>query len=266
MDDLNTYLDYIQEDKLNEFDPFSMAAIVVTSKLVVTLAYFLFLAAAIRKSLKVDKDLSKRMNEILNSGDHWIVHNYPDATPNAFALGMGRHIFITDGLKSILTQREIEAVLLHEIQHNKGKDTYKHMAFKHSFYYLVTTLALTVSSVSYPLAILSFLILVKATNIAASRIVGRRAEIKADKFTVQYGYGKDLITSLEKIDKYMKKIYTSKPCGKFCQLERKISETLDEHPTTKARVEMILKSIEKTKDMSFPKIKEFVSKALEEGV
>lgn len=264
MDYLDTQLQLIQEEELIEFDPLTGAAVIGTSYLIGSLAFFFLAVGSVTRALKVDKALSKRLNEILNSGNHWIVHLYPDKAPNAFALGMGRHVFITTGALTLLNKREVEAVILHEIHHNKNKDTYKSLAFKHSFFYLVSFLALSINSLG--LAIFTFLLMLKVLSITNNRILGRNLEIKADRFAVEHGYGKELISALSKIDKYIKQLYSSKPCGKMCELERKISEMIDEHPSFKKRVEIILRESDKVlKIKTFKGIRDFITRTFKQN-
>lgn len=264
MDYLDTQLQLIQEEELTEFDPLTGAAIAGTSYLIGSLAFLFLAIGPMISALKVDKPLSKRLNEILNSGNHWIVHTYPEKTPNAFALGMGRHVFITTGLLELLNQREVEAVMLHEIHHNKNKDTYKSLAYRHSFFYLITFLALSINSLT--LSLFAFVLMFKITEILRNRMLGRHLEIKADRFSAEHGYGKDLITALEKIDKYIKKLYASKPCGKMCELERKISEMIDEHPPMKKRVEIILRESDKILKMkTFKQVRDFIARTFKQN-
>ncbi|MFW9871766.1 MAG: M48 family metallopeptidase [Candidatus Thorarchaeota archaeon] len=260
MKNLDKYLDRIQEEKLTEIDPLIGTAVAGTAYLIGSLAFFLYSVREITRSLKVHKPLTERINMILSSGNHWVVHIYPHPMPNAFALGMGRHIFVTQGLIKMLSQRELEAVLLHEVHHNKNKDTYKHMAYKHSFFYLITFLALSTSSFSLPLGILSFIMMTKANNIAYALLIGRKMELKADKFSSKYGYGKDLISAFEKIDKEIERMYRKQSCGQWCQLERKVSDLIDEHPTTKKRVETILKKSDKLTKSNLVKLKDTIAR------
>jgi Zn-dependent protease with chaperone function len=263
MKDLDKHLLVIQEDNISEFDPLTATAVVGTAYLISSLSFFFYSVGEISRALKVDKTLSDRMNIITGEKGRWKVHIYPDPkSPNAFALGMGRHIFVTTGLLEILSKREVEAVLIHEIHHNKNKDAYKSLAYKHSFFYLVTFLALsTAAAFSLPLGILAFILLNKAINISHALVLGRRQEIKADKYTIQFGYEKDLISAFHKIDAVVEKMYRQKPCGNWCQLERKVSEMIDEHPSTKTRVETILKTSDKLGKQSIVKLKDKIARS-----
>jgi Zn-dependent protease with chaperone function len=263
MNYLDSQLQKIQEDNIQEIEPLILSAVVGTVYLISTITTFLLSASQLKKRIKIDKKWTKKINNILKSKGKWIVHIFPDPTPNAFAIG-GRHIFITSGLSKILTTREIEAVLLHEVYHNKDKHIYKKLAYKHSLIYLILFAAISASAATgaFPLGLLVLFLLNNVSEIAYNRIVGRRHEIKSDEFAIKLGYGKDLITSLKKLEKALHKQMKKTSCGVWCKFERKVSDAIDEHPSTRKRVEVILrKSSELDKLMktaSFGKIKKFI--------
>jgi len=244
---IDYYMDQLKEDEnLNEMDPVSMGAgYALVAGSVYTIAMviqFLIATASYRNSVKVDAPLSKRLNEILKSGNKWIVHIFPDAGPNAFAIG-GRHVYITTGLLKILSDREIDAVLLHEVYHNKDMHVWRNVAAESSFLYLCAFVAATAmfSGVAWPLAVIMFHIMRLSFRCIFARFRGRYFEIKSDEFAVKHGYGDELISALKKIEGWAKEHMKSQPCGKVCQLERKISEEIDEHPPVKKRIEIILR-------------------------
>ena len=272
MDYLDKQLQRIQEDDLQEIDPFTLSATaaVGTAYLVGAITTYLIAASQMKSRIKVDKKLTKRLNEILDSKGKWIIHIYPDPSPNAFAIG-GRNVFITTGLLKVLTHREVEAVLLHEVYHNKDKHIYKKLAYTHSFAYLIIFIAMSVSAATgaYPLGILTLFLLIKVADIAFNRVAGRRFEIKADEHAIKFGYGKELISSLKKLEKILAERMKKIKCGTWCQFERKISEAIDEHPPAKKRVEIILRKSQELgrlmKTTSFGKIKDFVTKVFKEN-
>jgi len=246
---LDHYMDQLKEDEsLTEIDPviggaatYALAAGTVWT--VAMVVQFLLATSVYRRSVKVDAKLTKRVNEILSSGSKWIVHIFPDAGPNAFAIG-GRHVYITTGLLKILTEREVEAVLLHEVYHNKDMHVWRNVAAESSFLYLCAFIAATAmmsGAVIWPLAIIMFHIMRLSFRTIYARFRGRQFEIKSDEFAVKYGYGSELISALKKIEGWAKKQMQGQPCGKVCQLERKISEEIDEHPPVKKRIEIILR-------------------------
>ncbi len=228
------------------------------------IAAFLVASAAFHRSIKVDPVRSKKLNQILKTNNRWIVHQFPDAAPNAFAI-TGNHVFITTGLVKILNEREQLGVLLHEVFHNKDLHSWKGIAARSAFTYLIVFVAATIVGLSiFPgLSILVAFILHNSLNIAYARLVGRRHEIKADEFATVHGYGLDLVSAFDKMEKWAKSKASSAPCNKFCQIERKISSAIDEHPPTKKRVEIILRKTAELnrllKGNSFKKIAKYVS-------
>ena len=243
---IDYYLDKLREDtNLTEIEPMTMgivAGLVGTGLVVGNLISFFMGVRAFKNSIKVDKKLSERINEILKSDNTWKVHIFPDVAPNAFAIS-GNDVFITTKLVNILTEREIDAVLLHEIYHNKDLHVWKKLAFDSAFTYLVVFVSVTTSLTLF-IPLLGFIVafLLREVGTAAyARMIGRRHEYKADEFAVQYGYGPELVSSLTKIEGWANKIKSSKKCEKWCQLERKISDAIDEHPPFKKRVEIILR-------------------------
>lgn len=271
MKDLDKHLVVIQEDELQEQDIdmiLGATAVAGTAYLIASLGFFLLATFQMQNALKIDKDLTDRMNTITGTPNHWIVHIYPDPkTPNAFALGRGKHMFITTGLLKLLEKREVEAVLLHEIHHNKNKDAYKSLAYKHSFAYLVIFIALTAgAATAFPaVGFLAFLLMNKIVEISHALVLGRHQELSADRYTVQFGYGKDLISAFKKIDKFIENLYRKRGCNSWCRLERKMSGMIDEHPSTKKRVETVLRTMEKFKGKTFTKIKDLVARTLKQN-
>lgn len=252
---LDYYLDQVKESEeletIQEFDADTLlkigtfaagiGSLVVIGKLI----SFLLAASSLKRSIKVDPKYTKRLNDIL-SEKRWHVHIYPDPNPNAFAIG-GDNVFMTTGLKKILTPREIEAILLHEAFHNKDLHIWKKVAYESAFTYLIAFVSITTIVATGGLPFLGFLIgflMKNLSNIAYARIVGRRHEIKADEYAVKYGYANELASSLTKLENLMRKMQSKYICNKVCQFERKISEAIDEHPPFKKRVEIILKKAE----------------------
>ena len=262
------YLDQIaeSEENLNEFEPISVGAgIALATGTIYTIGMvvsYLVSVAAYTSTVKVDAKLTKRMNDIMKSGSTWKVHVFPDPVPNAFAIG-GKHIFITTGLTKMLTAREQEAVLLHEIYHNKDMHVYKHLMAESAFAYLAIFVALTASlSVALPIAGLIFFIMRGSMRILYARFRGRYFETKSDEYAVKMGYGPDLVSALGKLEKWVTEQRSKTVCKSICQLERKISEEIDEHPPVQKRIETILrkeKELARAMNGGYKAIEQFVT-------
>ena len=264
------HLDKLEEqNNLNEIDPITaMAAgyalVAGTAYTAAMIIHFLMSTSSLKRGVKINKELSKGLNSILKSGSKWIVHIFPDSAPNAFAIG-GRHVYITSGLMKILSKREVDAVLLHEVFHNADLHIWKGVAAESSFLYLcifISATAMLSGAVVWPLAIIMMHIMRLSLKTIYARFRGRQFEIKADEFAVKYGYGSELISALRKMEEWVAKRMKGQPCGKVCQLERKISDEIDEHPPVKKRVEIILKKqkeLGQALDGGFKSIQKFVT-------
>ena len=258
--DADKYLNQIQE-----FEPITTTIAVGSALVIANLVTFFLASSELEKVFKLNKPLTKRINNILGT-TKWIVHLVRDPNPTAFSLGKGKHVFITTGLQKMLTQREVDAVLLHEVYHSKSLHTYKNLAYKYPLFYLIVAAA-----VSLPLTgglpilgVLAFTLMMKVHGIPYEITLGRRHERKADEFAVKLGYGSELISALKKVEKLYLKQIAKRECGRICQMAEKIDDAIDEHPTTKKRIENILKKADKLgavlKTRSFKKIRDFVMK------
>ena len=263
---IDKYLQEIQKERIQEIEPVTLISLGVGAILVVKQIVMFFVAASLARSqAKVETKLSKKINTILETDNKYIVYKTEDLVPNAYATG-GNDIFITKGLTKLLSEKEVDAVILHEVYHNKAKHIQKELAVKSPFYFLIGTVSATAALTALP--ILGFLMYFISTNVLSvslRRIMGRRQEVNADEYAVKYGYGNELISALNKIEVLIKRFESTQQCDGVCQLVRKIDETLDEHPPFKKRVELILKNSNKLKNAissrSFKKIKDLVVSA-----
>jgi len=265
---LTNYLNYIDKEPIEEIGALgTTVTVIITGKVMADISKILYGAAQLHQSFKMDEELTNSVNNILGSGDKWRVHTYPEPMPNAFAVG-GRDVYITTGLKKLLNKREQEAVLLHEVYHNKDLHIWKALAATSIFTYMVAYVAIQdiAPGTSYLLAGVLAFIMENSAEILYRRFIGRRHELKADDFALKNGYGKDLISAFEKIQELAKRFKTSRPCNTFCQIERKISDAIDEHPSIQQRINILLK---KTKELNaamkhgFVQIQKFVAGVFE---
>jgi Zn-dependent protease with chaperone function len=213
--------------------------------------------------MKVDSKRSKKLNEIikpLGVKKNFQVHIVPQKAPNAFTPG-GKHVYITSGLLKLLNEREVEAVLLHEVYHAIDLHIIKRMATEFPLYYLCAPLAVAAAMgaaalgpVALILGMIVFSISLGILKIPLSVIIGRRHEYGADNYAVKAGYGKDIASALNKLEKMLTRMSAGQSCGKVCKVIRRIDEAMDEHPSTKKRIEKTLKDVELLKAVSKAKI------------
>lgn len=247
-----------KEKTLQEIDPITGA--VVTGALVGAAIGSVLLAgqliALLLQSLtyiseakkKYDRELTAKINAMLGK-TKWKVLIIKDKSPNAFVIGP-RVIMITTGLKKMLTNRELVAVMLHEAWHVKSFHVYKQVFLKWPLLSVAAGaafMALTAGASIY-LAIFLFFIFKRVAEIPYDITVGRRQETKSDSYAVKMGYGKELASALRKLEKiYLKEM---KGCVGVCKIVNKMSEAMDEHPPLKKRVERILKKTEMAKALA----------------
>jgi len=260
---IDKQLETIQQEKvIQEIDPVTVG--VVGSVLVVSnFILILFQSMAIAKQIKVDPTLTKRLNKILDHPEKYIVHIFKDKSPNAFSMGFGKHIFVTSKLLKMLSSKEIDAVLLHEVYHSKSKHMYQDLAYTYTTWYLAVFVAFSIPIISLPIVAIIFFIMTQLLDIPYRITVGRIHEYNADSYAAKQGYGDYLISAFKKLEGYGKTLAekSKKQCGTWCQVINKVDRALDEHPSDKKRIENILKVINKLKSASYGKIKDFVTKA-----
>lgn len=198
---------------------------------------------------KEDVRLSKKIRGILKDGKPWKVMIIKDKNPNAFAM-VRPYVFITKGLMDMLTEGEIIAVLLHEAGHITNMDVWSDIISKNAF---LAVLLSAVGTMAGPEALAALLLIYyyggsHIISVIFARTLGRFKERRADSFAAKYGYADEMISALEKLEKWIKKMLAKQQCDKLCQLGRKIGEAMDEHPPVKDRIENILKAKETWKD------------------
>lgn len=262
MDNLEKNLDLIQKEYVDPTYIAGAIGIIGTGMVVSHLISMFLGVATLTTQFKVDPVLTKRINGILNSGDKWIVHIYPEKGPNAFSLGFGRHIFVTSALLKLLQERHVDAILLHEVYHSAKKHTPKKLMMQYPLYYLATAVAVAATAtVAIPFTgLLVFWLVNNIGNILYNITMGRRHEVKADDFAVRNGYGKELIEAFKLIEDWVSKRVDRSKCGRWCQIVNKIDDAIDEHPSFEQRIKNILEAMDKMKahKASFAKIKNTV--------
>ena len=231
-----------EDENVNEvIDPLSIGVLLASFAL--TFAMIFGMLGAFISSSKLDKKLSKRLKDTLKDGKDWKVYILKEDSPNAFCIATPR-MFIHTGLQKLLNEDEVFAVMLHEAGHINNKDIYKKIVATGAF----TALLLALGSVMAPgpgtmaaFALMYYLRVTGLEGIIFARTLGRRGERMADSFAVKNGYGKQMASALQKLDRWVTKLRAKRPCGKACQRFTKLNEMMDEHPPLKKRVETVLK-------------------------
>jgi Zn-dependent protease with chaperone function len=247
MNELDLYLDYIQEqENLNEFTTDELLGIgtIATGAIILNIAFMLASIGALKASTKYNPKLSDAINTVLGRKDIR-VNIVKDKIPNAFAAG-GKTIYLSSGLLKDFSDREVIAIMLHEVYHNEKKHIVKKLAYEYPFYYLLTFLI--ASFISGPLSgligLLVFRIGRSIIRIPYQITIARKHEYEADSYAVRFGYGDDQISALKKLEDMYRKQMTNMQCDLFCKIYMKIDEALDEHPSMANRIENILKKKE----------------------
>jgi Zn-dependent protease with chaperone function len=198
------------------------------------------------KSSKRSKNLEKRINGILKDGKDWKVLVTEGLDPNAFCI-IYNYIFVTKGLLKLLTEREVNAVMLHEAGHINNKDGFRRLGSQGALIAALVSAALALPATPAITAIYMIFLSMQQAGLAyviMNRILGRKQELKADAFAVRYGYGNEMVSALKKLQNYSDKERAKQKCGSFCRALHKVSEIMDEHPPVKERVEKVLKEKE----------------------
>ncbi len=211
----------------------------------IQLSLAIFMTIQLSKSLKKNSKLTSHVKSFLKDGNDWQVYIMEDKIPNAFVV-MGKSIFITSGLQKILSEREIMAVMLHEISHLKNNDSFKRIVSKSVLGSIVlASLSFVIGLPAMFLTILLYYLFAnELSTIIINRTLGRHHETQADNFAVKHGYANELASALKKLEKVFKRLEAKFECDRFCQLLKKINESLGEHPPLKKRTENILKKKE----------------------
>jgi len=191
---------------------------------------------------KLDEKFTKKLRDITGDENIEIYSlNNPKFDPNAFFAG-GKSLYYTKSLDKMLkNEEELIAILLHEFGHYKGKHVTRNMVTVGvTFYATIYTILKTTKNEDPIVKMLMFLLMQTGFNIATLPL-GRYYEYFSDKYTVQYGYHKHLISALKKLEKYIRKEMCKNMSKEQCDQTIENLHALDEHPVVKKRIEAVLK-------------------------
>jgi Zn-dependent protease with chaperone function len=147
------------------------------------------------------------------------------------------------------SEREIISIMLHEAGHITNLDTIKGLGVSIGSSGLASNLLF--KTFTYEKKVndtRAKLMLMVISAILFSYIIwkfptiymGRIHEYKADRYAAEYGYGKDLSSSLNKIEKWVKNKHEKEGYNKLDEFFDKIGRFLDVHPETKDRIDALL--------------------------
>jgi len=235
---LENYLNHLQEQFAE------ISGIILMLVLQIFLYLFLMIAASIGSS-KTDKKLSKKINQL--TGKDYDVRIMKGDAPGAYCFGgFTKHIFISSGLIDIMTEREVIAVCLHEASHITSYDSIKILITRMSSVSILSLLLTKLLTFIYKnnksnliviLPILLGLIMIFLPTL----LLGKYNELKSDKSTIKYGYGRDLMSALQKLEEWVLKNQVKD--SKIKMFIHKIQHLYDEHPPIQKRVKKLLNNV-----------------------
>jgi len=184
-----------------------------------------------------------------------LIDNENKDNVDVFTFG-GDDIFISSKAKKILTEREIDAVLLHETGHILHLDTLVDdiadgalgtVGLAVLFFVLKKLINIipVAELFGFICVFLTYLLTIEAPFSVRVAIFSKRAEYKADSVAIRHGYGNDLANALLKIEREMKayakknniEIREDVPCTTtMCRLIKKVKNIFSSHPETEDRI------------------------------
>ena len=204
------------------------------------------------KEKQLDSNLSKSLKEITNID--FKVYTLKNDEPNAFVFHIfKKNLYMTTGLYKMLNERERVAVLLHESNHYINKDVLNQIASIDGSLWILAGLFAAIENEAMkknfaPIFAITGVLAVIAMFLLNKKIwlkQGRTAETKADVGVVKYGYTKDLISALKKLEEYvegqLKEAEKKNPDIRKQYEEMKKS---DVHPEVKDRIKKLLEEKE----------------------
>lgn len=220
----------------------------------------------LKATTKIDKEATKNFKELMKKVDpnnskkkNWKIRIVKDEIPNAFTFG-GDEIYMTDSLKDNLSEREVYAVLLHEVGHVVHLDVLMNNLMNTAlggvglaiFIWILKRFKFGVGDGE--LLVFIFLVLTAMIPGTISTIIlSKRAEYRADNYANKLGYGKELGSALLKLEKIFNQwarknghptIQKKKACKtKMCTVIRKISGIFNTHPETEDRIKAMKKPV-----------------------
>lgn len=230
--------------KIESFDPRTFVSVVLGE--LISLMFSFLQILGIMGVRFLDKERTDKMREILKD-DKVRVFWIKASQPNAFNIGT-RSLYYTTYLRKMLTDKELESVLCHEYGHFVGKHMEKAVATDVSVGLLsgfIFSFIDLPAMIKTKLVIILTMITKAFASIGYNITFGRRHEYFSDSYAAKMGYKEELISSLHKIDKWVREKICKDLTKEECDDLLKNMNKWDEHPELKDRIDNILKSIVK---------------------
>lgn len=208
---------------------------------VIKLFTYILKPLSVSKSIetaKESKEYSQKLSDILNN--QVVCYIVKDKNPNAFNIG-GKSCYITDTLFNMCDDRERISIFLHEYGHYKNNHHIKILSFDLTFG-AVSIIAFDMLLIIFFDILIPFVVPVLSSFLGDFfiRKITKAHEYEADGFVAQYGYKKELMSSLSKIEVFVKKQICKDLSKKECEEVLNTMRENSTHPTLKERFKHIL--------------------------
>lgn len=178
------------------------------------------------KNSKFNQELTDQIKELTNLPlSVYVINDFKNY--DAFHAGT-KSIYISAALLQNLTKREAIAVLLHEAGHylnnDSNKTVYLYLPIHKIIFYLILSTALAVTPLTLVLFFVSEPFFLKLLNKRS-----QRAEFLADSYASELGYGKELMSALDKFfNKLKDEVCKEAGDRKICEIK-----LFDDHKNNK---------------------------------
>jgi len=236
-------------NKLNESGAAMIAGLTILKLIFAVLIRLVFKSQTKKREHELENKLYMVTKKRYN------VFSLKDDAPQAYVIEWFKNnIYITTGLMKIMNEREIMAIMIHETSHVINRDVVKKVSVEFGGSVFLTALFASLESLAFKsknpvIAIGSLSVSFLAASILMTLMMTqstkwyKRQETAADVSVVKYGYAKDLISALNKIEKYKKKQYKDfakkNPDVDLEKLDKGLKQ-LEDHPEHKDRVKRLL--------------------------
>jgi len=203
----------------------------------------------------LDKKMSGIMSELIGD-DNVRVYMLKADVINAFNAGTPEIYYTDKFIKKLrITENELIGVCLHEYGHYAGRHALK-INVTNTAVGIVIPILMREITREFPKIISYFLgkIVALMVDTHLRVIMGRPQEYFSDSYAAKRGYGKYLVSALNKMDAYIRRVACKDKSDMECDALMDAFSEMDEHPKTKDRIENILNSSKITSIISSKRI------------